>query len=935
MKLLKRTLTLAAMTALPLCVSAELLVSESFDYPAGTITQTPNWATFGTPGSKTVMIEDSSLEYKGLPKSTGGRAIVDDEGDERVSMAIIPGVTSGTVYYSLLVNLTKIPTEKTYAMHLNGSRYSGRILFLDAGDGKYKIGISNTTAGQYADRTFSPGETVLVVVRYRFDATPTQDEVALFLDPDPSADEPAQPDVVRLDRSESLIDEFVFRQWDGVGSYEADDLRIGTTWDAAMGHEEVSQRVLEARAAMMKWAQPREANRLKYENPGLVDQLGVGLWGLPLPMDWDNDGDYDMIMSSRAAPYSGTFLFENYGTDVFGPPVELGPAKKDLTITHTSEGPIIVTPGVMYRDFSNGLFGKPESIPFKQDFYAGRVNQWEFADWEGDGDLDLMIGISDWRDYGWDDAFNEKGEWIAGPLHGHVYISINEGSDEHPSYVEPFEVQAGDSLLDTYGAPSPNYADWDGDGDMDLLCGEFLDRITFFENVGTREAPKFAEGRFLEADGKTIHMDLEMLQVDVLDWDKDGDPDIIVGEEDGRVSLIENAGKGRAKAPVYFKQRAYEIKFGALDTPWPVDWDGDGDDDIILGNTAGFIALLENLDGGSPPQFSTPQFLEADGEVIRIMAGENLSIQGPAEAKWGYTAVTVADWNSDGLPDIVTNSIIGKIVWYKNVGTRTEPKLTGPLSIELDVDGETPYPAWNWWKPEGKELVTQWRTTPMTIDMNEDGKMDLVLLDTEGFLAFYERTGDPTKTSVVSAPQRIFRMASADSTFNNNGEVESYDFNEDGVNDLLQRSLDGGVVYVSRTPIDRKTVTVTEQGMVEKGTELLTPTMKEQTLLRMNMGWAGRAGRRKYVMADWDADGDLDLLVNSRGINFLENVGKKGEFVFKDHGRITPHRLAGHTTYPTVVDWNRDGVLDLLIGAEDGCLYYYQRDKSSELLQEY
>jgi len=36
--------------------------------------------------------------------------------------------------------------------------------------------------------------------------------------------------------------------------------------------------------------------------------------------------------------------------------------------------------------------------------------------------------------------------------------------------------------------------------------------------------------------------------------------------------------------------------------------------------------------------------------------------------------------------------------------------------------------------------------------------------------------------------------------------------------------------------------------------------------------------------------------------------------------------LGGHSTSPTTVDWNKDGVPDLLIGAEDGFFYYLPRD---------
>ncbi len=96
--------------------------------------------------------------------------------------------------------------------------------------------------------------------------------------------------------------------------------------------------------------------------------------------------------------------------------------------------------------------------------------------------------------------------------------------------------------------------------------------------------------------------------------------------------------------------------------------------------------MVENLDGGNPPRFAAPRYLEAGGKTIRIEAGPNGSIQGPAEAKWGYTVLSVADWNHDGLPDIVLNSIWGAVVWYENEGTRREPKLKAAQNIEGTID---------------------------------------------------------------------------------------------------------------------------------------------------------------------------------------------------------------------------------------------------------
>jgi len=40
--------------------------------------------------------------------------------------------------------------------------------------------------------------------------------------------------------------------------------------------------------------------------------------------------------------------------------------------------------------------------------------------------------------------------------------------------------------------------------------------------------------------------------------------------------------------------------------------------------------------------------------------------------------------------------------------------------------------------------------------------------------------------------------------------------------------------------------------------------------------------------------------------------------------------LGGHTSNPVTVDWNQNGIPDLLIGAEDGFLYYKPNPRSME-----
>ena len=91
--------------------------------------------------------------------------------------------------------------------------------------------------------------------------------------------------------------------------------------------------------------------------------------------------------------------------------------------------------------------------------------------------------------------------------------------------------------------------------------------------------------------------------------------------------------------------------------------------------------------------------------------------------------------------------------------------------------------------------------------------------------------------------------------------------------------------------------------------------------LRLNAGRAGKSGRRKIDIVDWDRDGRPDLLVNSTSVHWMRNEASRAELtVLSDEGPLTSTELAGHTTSPTTVDWDGDGHRELLIGAEDGFL---------------
>ncbi len=604
--------------------------------------------------------------------------------------------------------------------------------------------------------------------------------------------------------------------------------------------------------AVSSLASAADLEPLAYNHPGLEVDLGVGLWAWPLPMDFDGDGDLDLVVSGPDKPTNGLYYFENPTQDpsvkmpVFKPAVRLGNTGQNVQVSYVDGEPVLLQENLEFPNFKTSGLAKGEGKTIYENarFHPGktRARMWRYVDWEGDGDQDLIVGIGDWTDYEWDHAYDAQGRWQNGPLHGWVYLIENRDGN----YADkPVKVEAAGSPVDVYGWPSPNFADFDGDGDLDLLCGEFLDGFTYFENTGSRSEPVYATGFKLHGDdGLPLVMHIQMITPTAIDWDGDGDQDLIVGDEDGRVALVEHTGEidngiPVFKQPAWFQQEADTLKFGALVTPYAHDWDGDGDEDLVCGNTAGNIAIFTNLDSKGT-KWSAPELLKADGEVFRVLAGESGSIQGPAEAKWGYTTLSVADWDEDGRDDIIYNSIWPKLQWLRN----TEEGFTdGPLPF---WSKEKP-PAFYWWQTQEENLQTQWRTTPVATDFDRDSKLDLVMLDQEGYLTCHSRAKDQT---------RIF-------------------IDEDNI------------------PI------------------------------RLNRQTAGRSGRYKLDVVDWDGDGRDDVLVNSENATWYRNCEERdGRIVLKKVGNLAKRNVAGHTSSPTACDFDGNGKPDLVIGAENGRLYY-------------
>ena len=116
--------------------------------------------------------------------------------------------------------------------------------------------------------------------------------------------------------------------------------------------------------------EPIPLTRMKYNHPGLVVDLGVGLWSWPMPIDYDRDGDLDLVVSCSDVPFNGTYFFENPGSGsgrqtklpVFEPPVKVAGGIRNLGFSMVDDQPKLMIPGAELTAVFRGDFDAKKRI---------------------------------------------------------------------------------------------------------------------------------------------------------------------------------------------------------------------------------------------------------------------------------------------------------------------------------------------------------------------------------------------------------------------------------------------------------------------------------------------------------------------------------------------------------------------------------------------
>ncbi len=503
--------------------------------------------------------------------------------------------------------------------------------------------------------------------------------------------------------------------------------------------------------------------------------LSVGLKAYPYLVDYDGDGLTDLLVGDHDG---FIYLYPNHGTKerpLYDTPVRLKSTSTglDIAVAFNPKLNLADMNGDQIPDLVLGSYdGKPYMLPGESE--TGRSFDDHKRVFFKSGSAVLDVGnyayplVIDWN-------HDNLPDLLIGEISGKVLLFRNCGTKTKPRFRPPEIIVS--IWPDMY--PDPAFVDFNGDGLSDLVLGSRDGVIRFFLNIGEERFPRFSDFTLVRCGGRIIDIG-RLSHVHAADWDNDGQPDLLVGNDDGEVRVF--TGKTTRGNTLSFSRMLLltcRDKTELIAKVHPVvcfaDWNNDNRIDIIAGGEGADVRLYLNQGVSAAPLY----------KEYKILAGvsvgaEAFSRAGTVEKRYwhnrglefiteylGNAAPEVFDWDGDGDPDLLVGSYTGLIYLYRNIGGPAAPRLAHPVALRAG---------------RGLLRVAAF-STPRGVDWNDDGLPDLISGDLSGRVWVFINTGSRNHPRL--APGKRVKVATSEIVLGPRSIVDFADISRDGLPDLL------------------------------------------------------------------------------------------------------------------------------------------------------
>ncbi len=359
------------------------------------------------------------------------------------------------------------------------------------------------------------------------------------------------------------------------------------------------------------------------------------------------------------------------------------------------------------------------------------------------------------------------------------------------------------------------------------------------------------------------------------DIDNDGDMDMIAGEIDGELIYYKNENgtwvrQWGADNPFATLTSDLEVAFSS---PLFADIDGDADQDLLVGINDSRILYFENQNGIWTQRTGDDNPFDAVGDQVAAdkeegEEGSNTDIR--------FSAPAVGDITGDGALELLVGGNAGLIYYYTRNDSGVWTELTGEDNPFADIDIGS-------------------ASSPVLIDLDEDGDLDLVIGASDGLLYYFTRDEAGTWGELTDA-DNPFDGVSAGAE----AKPSFFDIDNDGDIDLLLGNSDG--VFLT---------------YVNDGNLNWTLEDEVQNVL-INTGAGTYAAP---VRIDYDNDGYMDTFFGNIEGTILYVAGGDDETENPFEGYDF-----GEYSVPVFYDFDQDGKDDFFVSNAAGQVFYLQQD---------